>query len=106
MKTLTQQDLFGICCKHFSKWGMRFHFSENKDDKYNFSKTAPWFSRENFGEEYVFMVLDGGGELLFDTKEEMIKIFHQTILDEAGPDDTGVYAAIYGPDGECMSENT
>lgn len=112
MQVFGNDDWYGFVCKNLQKYGMRFHFSEDDFSLESVTKTAPWITEEYLGEDkYWKIVCDSCGFLLFDTKEEMEHIFRQTIMDFDcnDPDfknQIPVYAATYGPDGECLSENT
>lgn len=107
MKVLTSESLFPIICKKNKKWGLHFHWNELGSSAYHFFRTAPWINENRLGaEEYWQIVIDTCGYLLFDTEEEVMEIFNQTIMDEVGENDTAVYACVYDPSGECVTENT
>ena len=110
---INSYDILSAACKASGKWGMLISFYvpsiEEFDDPYDeVMKAAPYLNFEN----HCQIIGDGLGYILADTREEIYKLYHQTVGDD-GPTDLNpyngivkVYALTCSPEGKFLSENT
>ncbi len=107
MEILNRTEVLERLCKETKKYGMYISFSED-DEWAEVKKAAPYLS----GEECYQILVDCEGWLLFDSEEEMMKHYDQTVGDD-GPTElnnyTGsasVYAVTCNHHGQIETENT
>jgi hypothetical protein len=100
-------DTLCALCKVSEKWGMYISFVDHTDLQEIF-KAAPYLNTEAF----LRTCVDGCAYTLFDTEEEMMNLYHQTVGDDGptklnpynGP--ARVYALTCDPQGNLLTENT
>jgi len=117
MKTLQWHDVLSLAVKQSGKWAV--YVSNGLGDTPEDDKV--WdFIRESFqalysttrnaenkyhseNDEAHFAVVVSG-LVLFDTEEQMEEFYN--VFAQPLTDSSGVYACTFGPDGECLTENT
>jgi len=108
MKIINDSEtILSSLCKSHEKWGMYISFVDDTDLQEIF-KAAPYLNTEAF----MHTCVNGCGYILFDTEEEMMDLYHQTVGDDGptklnsynGP--ARVYALTCDPQGNLLNENT
>lgn len=113
MKTLSEFDTLQQLCKGSGKWGLLLNIwiKEECDNPYTEAiKAAPYLADDIDG---VGFIVNGGGYLLCDSKEEAYKLFYQTVGDD-GPTKYNsyngsmckIYACLCDDKGQILTENT
>ena len=117
MKTLQWHEVLSLAVKQSGKWAV--YVSNGLDDTPEDDKI--WeFIRESFAKMYsttrnhenkfhsendeAHMSMLCSGLVLFDTEEEMLMFYD--VFEQPLTDSSGVFACTFGPDGECLTENT
>ena len=107
MKILTNIEMLSALCKARKKFGMYINFYEDQSWSET-KKAAPYL--DFLTNHQIF--LDGQAWLLFDSEEEMLIYYNQTVGND-GPTilnkykgKASVYALTCSPTGELLNENT
>lgn len=94
------------------KWCLLISISKDETSVDEAYKAAPYLKKYNVYEMLDIILTNHPTILSFDTEEEMLDAFHQTVGDE-GPTETNsysgpanVYALTCSNKGELLSENT
>ncbi len=112
MDLLTLTKILERLCQSTGKWGMLVGFPDFAGED-NFFKdlrlAAPWWDSKSPAHEQA--CFDGHAILLFDTEDELLKVYEQTVGDD-GPTKANkysgalrVYCLTCSPDGQLLSEN-
>jgi hypothetical protein len=105
MKILSCRELLKYVCSQTGKYGLYISFDPD-EDIFEIMKAAPYIKLDAFE-----IRLNGEGTFLFDSKEEMMNCFNQTVGDD-GPTEFNpydgparVYACTYHPNGDGMENS-
>lgn len=113
MQVITESShILRVMCYNQKKWGIFFN-GTSPDIGANYhqqsamiKESAPWIKTLN-AEDNMNVMCDGSGFLLFDTKDEMEKIYNMTVSDDNRKGDLPlIYMLTCNPDGELLTENT
>ncbi len=96
-------------CKSHKKWGMSYHVNTPEPSREDFLASAAWV--KNLSEdEQLYAWFYGGGYVLFDTEEELLSAYNQTLGDDNKGDPReekcSIYALTCDPNGCLINENT
>lgn len=107
MKILSNMEILPTLCKAKKKFGMHINFCEDQSWSET-RKAAPYLDLSINHQIFI----DGHAWLLFDSEEEMITYYNQTVGDD-GPTVSNkyegkatVYALTCSPTGGLLNENT
>lgn len=102
--------LLGALCKVNKKWGMYASLSDCDQTEAETLKAAPWIAQDPM--LWFHLTVEGHVYLFFDTKEEMVAAYTQTVGDD-GPNEANtyngparVYATTCDPNGNGITQNT
>ena len=110
-QSYSQLKMLQLVCKSLGKWGMMISFSDYVNPEgylipAEILEAAPYLDPDSQ------IVYEGFGYFLFDTEEEMLEYYGQTVGEDgptkANPYKGGarVFAVTCGPDGQLLTENT
>lgn len=110
MKIITWISALELLCKLSNQWGMYIHTFPPEEGPDESTLAAPYINTDT--QENIELWSAGTGFLLFDTEEEMLGYYNQTVGDD-GPTETNdyegetrVYALTCNNLGELQTENT
>lgn len=102
--------ILSALCKVNGKWGMYASLSTPGEDEAEVTLAAPWLASDPM--LWFHLRVEGCVYLFFDTREEMVAVYEQTVGDD-GPKGTNtydgparVYATTCDPNGNGITENT
>jgi len=119
MKTLQWHEILSLAVKQSGKWAVYVanHLDicdDPKDEEiylWVMDKFKEMYDDTRTKENHMNSVCDEArmammhsGLVLLDTEEEMLKFYN--VFEQPLTDSSGVYACTFGPDGECLTENT
>lgn len=110
MEKLSSTMIFKRLCEAANMYGLYFSLDWSEHGMDELFKAIPFLNKDGYQD--IQMMLDGGGVILFDTKDELEHHYNQIVGDD-GPTELNLYdgpARVYALTcdrlGEFLTENT